>query len=30
LAGKSTDEATNIPTWDDISKEELKEIKKIL
>ena len=30
LAVKSTDEATNIPTWDDISKEELKEIKKIL
>ena len=30
LAGTSTDEANNIPTWDDISKEERKEIKKVL
>gem|GEM_PF-356331 len=30
LAWRSTTEATNIPTWDDISKEELREIRKIL
>jgi glycosyltransferase involved in cell wall biosynthesis len=30
LSGRPTSEATNIPTWDDISKEELKEIKKVL
>jgi len=30
LAWRSTTEATNLPTWDDISKEELREIRKIL